>query len=73
MLFLEKLRRKTAQNIIDILVAYPQCTRAELAKKLGKADAAIKEHLAKLQEKGIIERVGAAHGGYWKVHIKNNQ
>lgn len=61
---------KTAQNIVDILVAYPQCTRAELCSKLGKADGTIKEHLSKLQEKGIIERIGADYGGYWKVHIR---
>lgn len=61
---------KTAQSILDILVANPQCTRAELCTKLGKADGTVKEHLAKLQEKGIIERIGADFGGYWKVHIR---
>ena len=62
--------QKTAQSILDILVANPQCTRAELCTKLGKADGTVKEHMAKLQEKGIIERIGADFGGYWKVHIR---
>ncbi len=61
---------KTAQSIIDILVSNPHCTRAELCFKLSKSDGTIKEHLARLQERGIIKRVGPDFGGYWKVLIR---
>lgn len=61
---------KTAQNIIDILVSNPHCTRAELCTTLSKSDGTIKEHLANLQERGIIQRVGSDKGGYWKVLIR---
>ena len=62
---------KTAQSIIDILVSDPHCTRAELCSKLSKSDGTIKEHLAKLQERGIIQRIGPDFGGFWKVLIRN--
>lgn len=60
---------KTAQNIIDILVGNPHCTRLELCELLGKSDGTIKEHLAKLQKIGIIQRVGSDRSGHWKVLI----
>lgn len=68
---LRSLLRNTAQSIIDILVSAPHCTRTELCSRLGKSDGTIKEHLAKLQERGIIQRVGPDFGGYWKVLIRN--
>lgn len=61
---------KTAQSIIDILVSNPNATRAQLCETLGKADGTIKEHLAKLQARRIIERVGGDFGGHWKVLIR---
>ena len=61
---------KTAQSIIDILVSNPNATRAQLCETLGKADGTIKEHLAKLQARRIIERVGGDYGGHWKVLIR---
>lgn len=61
---------KTAQKIIDILVYEPRISRAELCSRLEKSDGTVKEHLAKLQAKGIIQRVGPDKGGYWKVLIK---
>ena len=61
---------KTAQSIIDILVSNPNATRTQICSILGKADGTIKEHLANLQARGIIERVGSDFGGHWKVLVK---
>ncbi len=61
---------KTAQSIIDILVSNPNATRTQICSILGKADGTIKEHLANLQARGIIERVGSDFGGHWKVLIR---
>lgn len=61
---------KTAQSIIDILVSNPNATRSQLCSMLGKADGTIKEHLANLQARGIIERVGSDFGGHWKVLVR---
>jgi predicted HTH transcriptional regulator len=32
----------------------------------------IEDNLSKLKAKGIIERIGAAKGGYWKIKIALN-
>ena len=40
---------------------------AALAKQIGISAKAIEKHLAKLKADGIIERIGPAKGGYWKV------
>lgn len=61
---------KTAQKIIDTIIENPYITRSELMERLGKADGTIKEHLSNLQASGIIQRVGPARSGYWKVLIR---
>ena len=40
---------------------------AALAVKIGISAKAIEKHLANLKAAGIIERIGPAKGGYWKV------
>jgi predicted HTH transcriptional regulator len=40
---------------------------AALAVKIGISAKAIEKHLANLKASGIIERIGPAKGGYWKV------
>ena len=40
---------------------------AALAVKIGISSKAIEKHLANLKAAGIIERIGPAKGGYWKV------
>lgn len=61
---------KTAQAIIDAIVADSKITRKGLADKIGKSEDTIKYHLASLQEKQIIAHVGSDKGGYWKVLFK---
>ena len=38
-----------------------------LAEKIGISAKAVEKHLSNLKVDGIIERVGPAKGGYWKV------
>jgi ATP-dependent DNA helicase RecG len=40
-----------------------------LARKVKITEIGIKWNLKKLKSRGIIERVGADKGGYWKVRI----
>ena len=42
-------------------------TAGELAEKIGITSKAVEKHLAKLKADGIIERIGPAKGGYWRV------
>ena len=38
-----------------------------LAEKIGISAKAVEKHLANLKSNGIIERIGPAKGGCWKV------
>ncbi|HID26648.1 MAG TPA: ArsR family transcriptional regulator [Methanosarcinales archaeon] len=34
---------------------------------MGINPSAVQKHLNKLKEKGILERIGPAKGGYWRI------
>ncbi len=38
-----------------------------LAEKVGITGKAVEKHLARLKADGIIERIGPAKGGWWRV------
>lgn len=59
--------QKTAQKIIVLIEQKPDVTRLELAKAIGITDSGVKYHLKKIQEKGLIRRVGPDKGGHWEV------
>ena len=60
---------KTAQIIIDAMIADPSVTRKGLADLIGKSEDTIKYHLAALQARKIILHIGPDNGGHWKVLI----
>ena len=61
---------KTAQAIIDAMIADSTVTRKGLADLLWKSEDTIKYHLATLQARKIILHIGPDNGGHWKVLIK---
>lgn len=60
-------QKSTQEQILNILRIHPQTGRKELAKIIGITEDGIKKQLAKLKKEGMIERIGADNGGYWKV------
>lgn len=62
----EKLT-KSRDKIIALLSENGELSAAALAKKIGISAKAVEKHLANLKADGIIERIGPAKGGYWKV------
>jgi ATP-dependent DNA helicase RecG len=42
-------------------------SRKELSEMIGIAQSAIQKHINTLKEKGLLERIGPAKGGYWKI------
>ena len=58
---------KTANAILNAILVQPTVTREMLAEQLKVSDATIKKHLKNFRDMGLIERVGANKGGYWKV------
>lgn len=60
----------TQQKIVDMIMDNPRITQAAIAEKLGLTTRAVKKSIKELSDKGIIERIGAARGGTWKINTK---
>ena len=58
---------KSRDKITALLSANSKLSAVALAEKIGISAKAIEKHLANLKAEGIIERIGPAKGGYWKV------
>lgn len=59
--------RKSREKIVALLSEDGKLSAASLAEKIGISAKAVEKHLANLKINGIIERIGPAKGGYWKV------
>ena len=58
---------KSRDKVIALLSEDGKLSAVALAEKIGISAKAIEKHLANLKADGIIERIGPAKGGYWKV------
>ncbi|MBQ7125792.1 Fic family protein [bacterium] len=58
------------KRIIDAIESNPYVTQEELANIVGIARKNIIANMKKLQENGLIKRIGADKNGYWE--LKNN-
>jgi ATP-dependent DNA helicase RecG len=63
----KKSSQKSSQKILDEMKVNQEVTIEELSKIIGISDRAVKAHISKLKEKGMISRIGPDKGGYWKV------
>lgn len=66
---------KISENMHIILNAIrenPCITQNELAEKIGVSVRSIIRNMKKLQEAGLVRRVGADKNGYWKVQEEND-
>ena len=50
-----------------LIAADPSITTAELANRLGITAKGIEWQIGKLKQMGVLERIGPAKGGHWKV------
>jgi ATP-dependent DNA helicase RecG len=55
------------ERIISLMSANPNVTAKTLAVELGIAERNVKNHIKALKDIGMIERIGAARGGHWRV------
>ena len=56
--------------IIEYIHTHPNASRKEIAANINDiTEDGIKYHIKKLQEKGIIKRIGADFGGHWEIII----
>ena len=62
----EKLPAKQAQ-IVRLMIAKSTISAKEIANDLSIAPRNVQVHIKKLQEQGIIRRIGPDKGGHWEV------
>ena len=55
------------QNIVNAIKQNQFVSQTEIAKELSLARETINRNMKKLQEKGIIKRIGADKNGHWEV------
>ncbi|MEN8760438.1 MAG: winged helix-turn-helix transcriptional regulator [Desulfobacterales bacterium] len=58
---------KTSGKILDILRQHEHLTIPELARLIGVTERSIERSIRKLQDQGLLRRVGPAKGGHWEV------
>lgn len=63
----QKTTQKTTQKLFDRIAQDPNVTRQMLAEALGITPDGVKYHLRKLQEDGLLRRVGPDKGGHWEI------
>ena len=63
----KKTSGKTSGKILDALVQDKNLTIPELARLIGVTERSIERNIRKLQDQGLLRRVGPAKGGHWEV------
>ena len=67
----QKVDRKSGQKTRDAIIALissnPHITTAQMSESLGINRSALSKHIKRMQEDGIIRRVGPDKGGFWEV------
>ena len=58
---------KSREKIVAFLSEDGKLSAVALAEKIGISSKAVEKHLVNLKSDGIIERIGPAKGGCWKV------
>jgi ATP-dependent DNA helicase RecG len=63
----EKGSEKSSEKILGLIRDNKNITIAELSSVLNVSTRAVEKHLARLQENGLLRRIGPDKGGYWEV------
>ncbi len=65
----KKTQKKTTEKILSIIVENPSVSIKEIAVIIGNITPdGVHYHVNKLKKVGVLERVVADKGGYWKVY-----
>ncbi|MBL6986396.1 MAG: Fic family protein [Methylobacter sp.] len=65
-----EITRKPALAIIQALQQAPDLTIPALAERLGVSSRTIERHLQKLQQQGVLKRIGSTKSGHWQVQTE---
>lgn len=58
---------KSEIKILDMMAALPEVSMLKLSETIGIVETAIGKNIKKLKDKEIIQRIGPAKGGHWKI------
>lgn len=61
---------QTQEKLLQIIAQNGNVTTGQMAETLGISRQAVAKHIKKLQEKGLIQRIGPDFGGHWEVVSK---
>ena len=61
--------QKTSQKIIDLIKEDPYISTSKMAEIIGVDRRNIARNIKKLQEQGVVRRVGPDKGGFWEVIV----
>ena len=64
----QKKCSETALRLLDLIQQNPKISRKELCEELKINPSAVQKHIEKLKEAKMIERMGGAKGGEWRVN-----
>ncbi|MCI9597948.1 MAG: winged helix-turn-helix domain-containing protein [Firmicutes bacterium] len=59
----------TERRILDLLKENPAATQNELAAEIGLSNSGVRYAMARLKEKGLIDRIGSHRNGGWRLNI----
>lgn len=65
----QKTSQKTSQKIIDLIKENPYISTSKMAEIIGVDRRSIARNIKKLQEQGVVRRVGPDKGGFWEVIV----
>ena len=65
----QKTSQKTSQKIIDLIKEDPYISTTKMAEIIGVDRRNIARNIKKLQEQGVVRRVGPDKGGFWEVIV----
>ena len=65
---LENNENGTVNGTVKLIRLNPKITLEELADQLNKSRRTVSRTIKKLQEDGIISRIGSDKAGYWQVN-----
>ncbi len=58
---------ESQKKILGLVKKNPFISKREMAEIIGISTTAIDKNIASLKKKGLLDRVGHAKGGYWKI------
>ncbi|GHV30490.1 hypothetical protein FACS1894177_03160 [Bacteroidia bacterium] len=59
---------KSAEKMLLLMKQNPNITIRQLIELIGIKERAIINNINKLKKSGLLERIGADKGGYWKIN-----